>query len=111
MEERLDKLLIERKLISSRVAAEKIILKSGILVNGKLITKPGKKIPLDATIELLEEEIPWVSRGALKLVKALDYWGIHIEDKTAIDLEASTGGFSELLFIYSFILFLHISKS
>ena len=97
MEERLDKLLIERKLISSRVAAEKIILKSGILVNGKLITKPGKKIPLDATIELLEEEIPWVSRGALKLVKALDYWGIHIEDKTAIDLGASTGGFSEIL--------------
>ena len=97
MEERLDKLLIERKLISSRVAAEKIILKSGILVNGKLITKPGKKIPLDATIELLEEEIPWVSRGALKLVKALDYWGIRIEDKTAIDLGASTGGFSEVL--------------
>jgi 23S rRNA (cytidine1920-2'-O)/16S rRNA (cytidine1409-2'-O)-methyltransferase len=97
MEERLDKLLIERKLISSRVAAEKIILKSGILVNGKLITKPGKKIPLDATIELLEEEIPWVSRGALKLVKALDYWRINIEDKTAIDLGASIGGFSEVL--------------
>jgi len=97
MEERLDKLLIERKLISSRVAAEKIILKNGILVNGKLITKPGKKIPLDATIELLEEEIPWVSRGALKLVKALDYWRINIENKTAIDLGASIGGFSEVL--------------
>ena len=56
MEERLDKLLIQRQLISSRVRAEKIIIESGVLVNGKLITKPGKKIPTDATIELLEEE-------------------------------------------------------
>jgi len=97
MEERLDKLLIHRKLISSRVRAEKIILESGVLVNGKLITKPGKKIPLDATIELLEEEIPWVSRGALKLLKALEHWPIDIENKNAIDLGASTGGFSEVL--------------
>ena len=97
MEERLDKLLIQRQLISSRVRAEKIIIESGVLVNGKLITKPGKKIPTDAAIELLEDEIPWVSRGALKLLKALDYWPIEIDDKTIIDLGASTGGFSEVL--------------
>jgi 23S rRNA (cytidine1920-2'-O)/16S rRNA (cytidine1409-2'-O)-methyltransferase len=97
MEERLDKLLIERGLVSTRVRAEKIIRESGVLVNGKLISKTGKKVPSDAVIELLEEEIPWVSRGALKLLSALEEWPLQIEGMTFIDLGASTGGFSEVL--------------
>jgi 23S rRNA (cytidine1920-2'-O)/16S rRNA (cytidine1409-2'-O)-methyltransferase len=96
-EERLDKLLIERGLVTSRVRAEKIIRESGVLVNGKLFTKTGKKVPVDAKLELLEEEIPWVSRGALKLIAALDKWPLSVEGNTFIDLGASTGGFSEVL--------------
>lgn len=97
MEERLDKILVNRGLISTRVRAEKIIEETGIKVNGKLITKPGKKFAPDVTIELLAEEIPWVSRGAFKLLKALEHWNIDVKDKTAIDLGASTGGFTEVL--------------
>ncbi len=97
MEERLDKILVNRGLISTRVRAEKMIEETGVKVNGKLITKPGKKFMSDVAIELIEEEIPWVSRGALKLIKALDHWNIDVTNKIAIDLGASTGGFTEVL--------------
>jgi 23S rRNA (cytidine1920-2'-O)/16S rRNA (cytidine1409-2'-O)-methyltransferase len=97
MEERLDKILVNRSLISTRVRVEKMIEETGVKVNGKLITKPGKKFMSDVAIELIEEEIPWVSRGALKLIKALDHWNIDVTNKIAIDLGASTGGFTEVL--------------
>lgn len=95
-EERLDKILIQRTLVTTRVRAEKMIQEVGVLVNGKLINKPGKKVPLDATIELIEEEIPWVSRGALKLVRAVEQWNLQFEGKTVLDIGASTGGFTEV---------------
>lgn len=97
MEERLDKILIQRGLISTRVRAEKMILETGVKVAGKLINKPGKKFPIDIDIEMLAEEIPWVSRGAFKLLQALETWKIDVTDLTAIDLGASTGGFTEVL--------------
>ena len=74
MEERLDKLLIQRNLVSSRVRAEQIIRETGVKVNGKLITKTGKKVPVDAHLEMISEELPWVSRGALKLLEAMNHW-------------------------------------
>lgn len=95
-EERLDKIIIARKLVSTRVRAEKIIEETGVLVNGKLITKAGKKVPTDAKIELLSEEIPWVSRGALKLLKAVELWQIDFKGKKVLDIGASTGGFTEV---------------
>ncbi len=97
MEERLDKILVNRGLISTRVRAEKMIEEVGVKVDGKLINKPGKKIAETAVIELIEEELPWVSRGALKLLKALETWDIPVAGKTAMDLGASTGGFTEVL--------------
>lgn len=97
MEDRLDKIIVARNLVSTRVRAEYIIETSGVLVNGKLINKPGKKIPVDAQIELLAEEIPWVSRGALKLLKAIEHWHIDVTGKVALDIGASTGGFTEVL--------------
>jgi|APGre2960657444_1045066.scaffolds.fasta_scaffold78261_2 23S rRNA (cytidine1920-2'-O)/16S rRNA (cytidine1409-2'-O)-methyltransferase len=97
MEERLDKILVNRGLISTRVRAEKMIEEVGVKVDGKLINKPGKKINQTAVIELIEEELPWVSHGALKLLKAIETWDIPIAGKTAIDLGASTGGFTEVL--------------
>lgn len=96
-EERIDKIIMERKLVSSRVRAEELISKFGVLVNGKLIAKPGKKVPIDAEIQLISEEIPWVSKGALKLVAAIDEWKFDCQDKVYIDLGASTGGFTEVL--------------
>lgn len=96
-EERLDKILIQRNLVSTRVRAEKIIREVGVKVDGKLITKTGKKVPVNATIELIEEEIPWVSRGALKLLEAISIWKPSIEGKVFLDIGASTGGFTEVL--------------
>ena len=96
-EERLDKLLIQRNLVSTRVRAEKIIRETGVKVNGKLVTKGGKRFPVDCTIELLEEEIPWVSRGALKLLEAVEKWQPRIENGVFLDIGASTGGFTEVL--------------
>jgi 23S rRNA (cytidine1920-2'-O)/16S rRNA (cytidine1409-2'-O)-methyltransferase len=97
VEERLDKILLQRGLVSSRVRAEQIIREVGVKVNGKLISKTGKKFPIDATIEMMAEELPWVSRGALKLIEALDQWNPAIEDACLLDVGASTGGFTEVL--------------
>jgi 23S rRNA (cytidine1920-2'-O)/16S rRNA (cytidine1409-2'-O)-methyltransferase len=96
-EERLDKILIQRKLVTTRVRAEKIIRETGVNVNGKLVTKTGKRFPLDCEIEMLAEEIPWVSRGAIKLLAAIEKWNPTIKGGTFMDIGASTGGFTEVL--------------
>lgn len=97
MEERLDKVLLQRGLVSSRVRAEQIIRETGVKVNGKLLTKTGKKIPVDAVIEMMAEELPWVSRGALKLIEALEQWKPEIAGGVCLDIGTSTGGFTEVL--------------
>lgn len=97
MEERLDKVLMERGLVTSRTRGEELIKNGDVLVNGVAIDKPGKKIAVDATISLINEELPWVSRGALKLIKALDHWDISVEGLSFMDIGASTGGFTEVL--------------
>lgn len=96
-EERLDKILIQRKLVTTRVRAEKIIRETGVLVNGKLVTKTGKRFPMDCKIEMLAEEIPWVSRGAIKLIAGIEKWNPTIDGGTFMDIGASTGGFTEVL--------------
>ena len=96
-EERLDKILIQRKLVSTRTRAERIIRETGVNVNVKLITKTGKRFRVDCEIEMLAEEIPWVSRGAIKLLAAIEKWNPTIKDGTFMDIGASTGGFTEVL--------------
>ncbi len=96
-EERLDKILTERGLVSNRTRAEQIIRETGVLVNGKLINKSGKKFPKDASIELLREELPYVSRGAVKLQRAIEHWKPELAGKVFLDIGASTGGFTEIL--------------
>ena len=88
---------MQRGLVSSRVRAEQIIREEGVKVNGKLINKTGKKVPVDAIIEMLAEELPWVSRGALKLIEAIEKWSPKIQGKVFMDIGASTGGFTEVL--------------
>ncbi len=96
-EERLDKILVQRNLVSSRVRAEQIIREIGVRVDGKMVTKTGKKFSVDCTIELIEEEIPWVSRGALKLIHAIEHWNPEVKGGVWMDIGASTGGFTEVL--------------
>jgi 23S rRNA (cytidine1920-2'-O)/16S rRNA (cytidine1409-2'-O)-methyltransferase len=97
MEERLDKILVSRGLVSNRTRAEQIILQDGVMVNGKLVNKSGKKFPENVTIQMLTEELKWVSKGALKLIAALEKWQVSVSGAIALDLGASTGGFTEIL--------------
>src|SRR5882724_11544642 len=95
--ERLDKLLLDRGLVASRERARALIMTGDVLVRGQPETKPGTLVDPTAEIALRAEDHPYVSRGALKLVKGLDSFAIDPAGKTALDIGASTGGFSDLL--------------
>ena len=93
---RLDRLLVDRGLVSSRPRAERLITDHGVRVDGVEVRKAGKKVRPDATLDLLGEDLPWVSRGALKLVAALDHFQLDPTGRVVLDLGASTGGFTEV---------------
>lgn len=93
---RLDSLLVARGLVQSRDRAKKLI-KEGILVNSKRVSKPDAKIPSDAEILIEGEDIPWVSRGGLKLERAFELWDLDVKNLTCLDIGASTGGFTDVL--------------
>jgi 23S rRNA (cytidine1920-2'-O)/16S rRNA (cytidine1409-2'-O)-methyltransferase len=95
--ERLDKLLVDRGLVASRERARALIMAGHVLVHGHPETKPGTLVDHEAEIALREADHPYVSRGALKLVKALDTFAIDPTGKTALDVGASTGGFTDVL--------------
>ena len=94
--ERLDRLLVERQLVLSREEGRGRILAGEVLVNGQLVTKAGTLV--DAASELrLKPASPYVSRGGTKLEKALRVFNIDVQGKIAIDVGASTGGFTHCL--------------
>ena len=95
--ERLDKLLVDRELVSTRARAQAMILAGHILVDETPITKAGEKISLESVIRLREPELKYVSRGALKLKGAMERFGLTAKDKVGIDIGSSTGGFTEVL--------------
>jgi 23S rRNA (cytidine1920-2'-O)/16S rRNA (cytidine1409-2'-O)-methyltransferase len=95
--ERLDKLLVDRGLVTSRERARGLIMAGSVLVNGHAETKPGTLLDPSADITLKAEDHPYVSRGALKLVKGLDTFAIDPSGLTALDIGASTGGFTDVL--------------
>lgn len=97
MKKRLDVLLTERGLAPSRARAQALILTGKVLVDGIPVTKAGSQIARDAKIEVVEEDHPYVSRGALKLEAALDAFAISPEGLDCLDVGASTGGFTDLL--------------
>lgn len=97
MKERLDKLLVQRGMASSRERARALILAGKVIVDDHRIDKAGAQVPDDADLRLKGEDIPYVSRGGLKLEKALEQFSINVEAKIAIDVGASTGGFSDCL--------------
>jgi 23S rRNA (cytidine1920-2'-O)/16S rRNA (cytidine1409-2'-O)-methyltransferase len=94
---RLDDLLVERGLAESRKHAQALILGGTILVGDRPADKAGIAISADAEIRLRGETTPYVSRGGLKLRGALDAFGISVAGLTAIDVGASTGGFTDCL--------------
>jgi 23S rRNA (cytidine1920-2'-O)/16S rRNA (cytidine1409-2'-O)-methyltransferase len=94
---RLDKLLVERGLTPSRERAQALILAGKILVNDQKIEKAGASVEVDCVVRLLGEDLRYVSRGGLKLEKALAHWQIDVSGKICLDIGASTGGFSDCM--------------
>ena len=94
---RLDQLLVERGLAASRERARSLILAGRVLVREQKIDKPGTSIPADAPVRLLGNDLPYVSRGGLKLAAALNHWQIDVTGRACIDVGASTGGFTDCL--------------
>lgn len=92
---RLDKLLLERGLVPSRERAQALILAGKILVNEQKIVKSGASVDANSAIRLLGDDLKYVSRGGLKLEKALEHWRIDVTGKTCLDVGASTGGFTD----------------
>ena len=92
---RLDVLLVERGLVPSRERAQALIMAGQVLVDEQKVGKSGTKVAGDAVIRLLGEEQKYVSRGGLKLERALEYWGICTDYITALDIGTSTGGFTD----------------
>ena len=97
MKTRLDKLLVERGLTSSRERAQALILAGKVLVNGQKVEKAGASIDPASSLRLLGEDLRYVSRGGLKLEKALQHWHIDLRGKVCLDIGASTGGFSDCM--------------
>lgn len=93
--ERLDVFLVNKGLFESRTRAQTAIMAGEVLINEQKIDKPGTAVPIDAAIRLLGNKLPYVSRGGLKLEKALQVFPITVADKTVADIGASTGGFTD----------------
>ena len=90
--ERLDVLLVNRGMFESRAKAQAAVMAGQVLVNEQKIDKPGTPVAPEVTIRLLGNKLPYVSRGGLKLEKALQIFPISVEGKVVADIGASTGG-------------------
>jgi 23S rRNA (cytidine1920-2'-O)/16S rRNA (cytidine1409-2'-O)-methyltransferase len=95
--ERLDILLVERKEAESREKAKTMIMEGIVFVNNQRVDKPGTLIPKDAVILVKGKKLQYVSRGGLKLEKAIKEFGIDLKEKKCMDIGASTGGFSDCM--------------
>ncbi len=94
---RLDRLLHERGLTPSRERAQALILAGRVLINEQKQDKPGALVATNATVRLLGDDLRYVSRGGLKLERALEYWRILLEGRSCADVGASTGGFTDCM--------------
>ncbi|HXS76918.1 MAG TPA: TlyA family RNA methyltransferase [Terracidiphilus sp.] len=94
---RIDVLLVDRNLVASRERARALILAGRVLVNEQKVDKPGANVVSDANIRLLGDDMPYVSRGGLKLERALEHWHIDVSGRACLDVGASTGGFTDCL--------------
>ena len=95
MKTRADLLLVARGLFESRAKARAAIEAGGVTAGGRMVAKASEMLADDAVLEAVAAH-PWVGRGALKLVHALDLWPIAVEGRVVLDVGASTGGFTEV---------------
>lgn len=95
--QRLDQLLVSRGLFASRSRARDAVSRGTVRVNGKVVTKPSLTFPGNSTFEVSDPAQDYVSRAALKLVAALDHFGLDPAGMDCLDVGASTGGFTEVL--------------
>ncbi|MBI3783522.1 MAG: TlyA family RNA methyltransferase [Deltaproteobacteria bacterium] len=94
---RIDKLLVDRGIVQSRDRALRLILAGEVWVGERRIDKAGALVSSDAPVDVRGSDIPYVSRGGLKLQGALDHWQIDVRGRVAVDIGASTGGFTDCL--------------
>lgn len=94
---RLDQLLVELGLFATRSRARDAIQRGTVKVDGKTVTKPGQTVPHTAKIAVDDPASAYVSRAALKLIAALDHFDLDVKGRTALDIGASTGGFTQVL--------------
>ena len=94
---RLDVVLFDRGLVSSRERARALILAGQVTVDGRVASKAGTPIAEGARIELVEPDHPYVGRGGIKIAHALTAFGIDVAGRNALDIGASTGGFTDVL--------------
>lgn len=97
---RADQLLVERGLAESRAKAQALILAGVVSADGRRVDKAGTPLAGDTVLEVKGRDHPWVSRGGVKLAHALDHFGIAATDRIALDVGASTGGFTDVLLAY-----------
>ena len=97
---RLDVYLVEHGLLDSRQKAQATIMSGQVFVNGQRVDKPGAPVAEDAAVEIRGNTLRYVSRGGLKLEKAMALWPISLADKVCMDIGASTGGFTDLSLIH-----------
>jgi len=97
MKERLDVLLINRKLAPSREKAKAIIMSGNVLVEGQREDKAGSMFADTVDIKIKENPLPYVSRGGLKLAKAIPGFGLNLADSICMDVGSSTGGFTDCM--------------
>lgn len=97
MKERLDVLLVERGFFDSREKAKAVIMAGEVFVKGQREDKAGSKFDREAEIEVKGKVLKYVSRGGLKLEKAVEVYGLDLMDKTCIDIGSSTGGFTDCM--------------
>jgi 23S rRNA (cytidine1920-2'-O)/16S rRNA (cytidine1409-2'-O)-methyltransferase len=95
--QRLDKLMVERGLTPSREKAQALIMAGQVVVGDHAVDKSGQQVAVDAEIRIKGEVLPYVSRGGLKLRKALDEFRVDVTGLVAVDVGASTGGFTDCL--------------
>ena len=97
MKIRVDQLLVDRGLAESRSKAQALILAGLVFAGERRIDKAGQQLPDGAELEVRGKDHPWVSRGGVKLAHALEHFGWDVTDAVALDVGASTGGFTDVL--------------
>lgn len=95
--QRLDQILVDRGLAENKTRAQALVMAGVVFSGGARLDKPGHKVAVDIELEVRGKDHPWVGRGGLKLDHAIQHFDLDIAGKTALDLGASTGGFTDVL--------------